>query len=311
VYFPVFRTKTHELIALRQMAQTIADKSIIPVLEPVCAAASLRPSIKAFVEAEMLFALIVNPIYPEKRSPLTPRQVYEDIIRDSLDEADFYPTMYVTRTTRAAEIDAFSSVYSELGMERVYFLLSDPRERALNAILEDAPAYALLRAPHVSEETRDRFAGRVRVHVDDPFRRLNKNADYPPEDFFSDRHVPRHDAEFGHYGDYSIVGDHFQEGGGLPFAVALHHMVKARRDGGNLLLRHFVSDSNATRQDTPGKFLEALRHLIEALPEMGNYNHTTAADEYRDLYKRRHYPGLGVPKRLGIVQHLSIVADLL
>jgi hypothetical protein len=257
----------------------------------------------------MRFALIVNPQLPAKRAPLTPREVYEDVILDRLDEADFVPTMYVTRKTKRSDVEAFAARYSEHNFDRAYFLLDDPRDGALDAMEEDAPTYVMMRAPRVSEATRARFAPRVRVHIDDPMKRVN-NADYPPEEFFSDRHANQN-ANYGHYGDYSIVGDYFQEGGGLPFAVALHHAVKDRDDGGNILLRHFVSDSNATRQDTPGKFLEALEHLIAALPEMGDYNHTPAVDEYRDLYARRHYPGLGVPKKLGIIQHLSIVADLI
>ena len=310
VYFPIFRTKTFELIALREMADTIADANVIPILEPVGASGSLRPSIEAFVEAEMAFALIVNPIYPQQRSPLTSRQVYEDIVRAGLDEADFYPTLYVTRNSKASDVNSFSAAYSELGLERAYFLLGEPREAVLDAIVADDPIYAMLRSPHVSNATRDRFRIMKRVLIEDPFRRVN-NADYPEEDFFTDRHLTLPDDDYWHFGDYSIVGDYFQEGGALPFAVALHHMTKEQPDGGNLMLRHFVSDSNATRQDVPGKFLEALEHLIAALPEMGDYNDTDAVGEYRNLYVRRHFPGLGVPKRLGIVQHLSIIADLI
>jgi hypothetical protein len=310
VYFPIFRTKTFELIALRELAETIAASNIVPVLEPVGAAASLRSSLESFVEAEMTFALIVNPIYPQQRSALTSRQVYEEIVREGLDEADFYPTLYVTRNTSLADINAFSSAYSDLGLDRAYFVLGDPHAAVLDAVIEDDPARVMLRSPYVSASTRDAFALRKRVLVEDPFHRQPKNAEYPEEEFFSDRHITIPNDDYLHFGDYSIVGDYFQEGGGLPFAVTLHHVIKERPDGGNLFIKHFVSDSNETRTDVPGKFLEALDHLIAELPAMGEYNETDAVEEYRGLYNRRHFPGLGVPKRLGIIQHLSIISEL-
>lgn len=297
-------------MAMRQLAALIARNNIIPIIEPVVPAPRLQTSLDAFVEAEMLFCLVVNPMWPRRdAAALTPAQVHEQIVLTFLDEVDnFFPTMYVDEDTTLVSVEEFIERYEPMNLDRVYFLTGEPRARVLEAMVNDDPTYIAF-GGNVADGTRDRFPLERRVLIEDRFKRV-RNSDYPPQEFFSDRHRTIPNADYSHFGDYSIVGADFQEGGAAPYAVAIHHMI-VRGAAEHLYLKHYISDSNATQTDTGGKFLEALEKLIADLPTLGAENETSATHEYIALHGDQHYPGLGHLKRLGIKQHVEVLSRLL
>lgn len=308
-YFPIFRARQYELLALRELAESIAAKSIIPVLEPVKATNPLLTALTTFVEAGMEFGFIVNPKVPTAKKALSQDTVYKSIISGTLDEFElFRPTFYVDGQTTPKEVQAFISRFSDL--ERAYFLTSDPSIGTIKAINDDKPIYILFRAPKISATVRGKFPHPDRVLVEDPFVSRN-NADYPPVESFSDRHLGTASGDYAHFGDYSIVGDIFKETGGLPFAVTIHYMAARKSTAGELDLRHYVSDQIETRGRAPEKFLEALDKLIEGLPALGTHNRTASTDEFKRLHDEQHFPGLAVLKKLAMKRHIEMIAKLL
>ena len=62
MYFPLFRGKQNEMLALRDLSERIAQsEQILPIIEPVKINSSATRSLDAFVQANMGFVLIVNP----------------------------------------------------------------------------------------------------------------------------------------------------------------------------------------------------------------------------------------------------------
>ncbi|MDO8434348.1 MAG: sce7725 family protein [Candidatus Binatus sp.] len=274
-YFPVLRARQYELIALRELSDLLSDSLIVPVMEPITSG-YLASNLPLFVEAGMEFCLIVNPRLPRSQ-PLTQDEVFNELVLDILDEhQSFRPTLYVNGQTQPAEIQAFSSRYAPLELERAYFLTSDPTYDTTQAILDDEARYVLCR--EISGGTRNRFNWNLRVLIEDHFHPQN-NADYPPSESFSDRHLGSAATDFAHFGDYSIIGDIFRETGGLPFAVAIHYMTVRHHTGNALELRHYISDQNQTRGKVAEKFFEALA----GCGKMPNSHEFFCADELGSL----------------------------
>ncbi|MCX9472252.1 sce7725 family protein, partial [Vibrio cholerae] len=64
MYYPYFRGKQFELIAIREMAQLLADNNFIPVIEPVRESLNgLKRALEAINEAGGKAIVIVNPYY--------------------------------------------------------------------------------------------------------------------------------------------------------------------------------------------------------------------------------------------------------
>lgn len=150
-----------------------------------------------------------------------------------------------------------------------------------------------------------------RVLVRDGFRR-RRNRDYPDDEFFSDLHITYDMEGVNGFGDYSIVGDEYIEGGGPAYAVAIHlTYIDSERDD-VMYVKHFVSDSQETIADPAGKFAEALRKLIAEVsrPESKIYE-SSAIMELRELNRARHYPGLGYVKKLSMKHHIETLSNYL
>ena len=143
------------------------------------------------------------------------------------------------------------------------------------------------------------------VRVSDRFVRQLRNADYPAVEFFTDLNTVTGNPHGRNFGDFSIVGDHYTETGGPAHAVALHH-IHCSEGSQSLKISHFTSDRPDTTVDTPGKIIEALNHLVEALDTLKPDN-TQACQEYREMNETEHSRGLGYMKRLAIKHHLEIM----
>ncbi len=64
MYYPYFRGKQFELIAIRETAETMAQAGFIPIIEPVKETLNgLEKTLKAICEAKGKAIVIVNPSY--------------------------------------------------------------------------------------------------------------------------------------------------------------------------------------------------------------------------------------------------------
>lgn len=146
-----------------------------------------------------------------------------------------------------------------------------------------------------------------RTLIFDPFRRQDRNADYPAREFFTDMNTLAGNPQCVDFGDFSIVGDHYMETGGPTYAVALHHIHF--QDDGPLDISHFISDRTETSTDPAGKTMEALAKLVAAVDGGLVPNNTDACSGYRDMLEEQRFRGLGYMKRLAIAHHLEVMLN--
>jgi hypothetical protein len=219
--------------------------------------------------------------------------------------------MYVDSTSTSRQVSDFASRYDT---QALFVVTSSLQPTAIRSITSVEPAYVAIYDDRVPLEVAEELSNAPfdLVRISDPYRRKVRNSDYPNEEFFSDAHIRiASDPLYNHFGDYSIVGDAYTEGGGAAYTVALHHIVAASADSDRLDIKHYKSDFSETTADVAGKFLEALDALIVDQQEPDPRNDTMALGIYRNLAAEEHFPGLGFAKKLGLMQHFEVVANIL
>ena len=79
-----------------------------------------------------------------------------------------------------------------------------------------------------------------------------------------------------------------------------------------MFIYHFISDQTASQTDPGGKFLEALAKLVKEINKTNSLIYKSkACAEYIDLFKKKHYPGLGYVKKLSMQHHIELIAHFL
>ncbi|WP_438036201.1 sce7725 family protein [Sorangium sp. So ce204] len=311
MYFPLLRGKLNELLALRELAPQLArHRRILPIIEPVNANATARLSLDRFAQESMRFMLLLNPRRGELANDTS--AVQNGLIRQSLSEYDNYiPAMYVDASFAAKQLDWLNAAFGDVGFALVYDgQPADPQ--LLERLAKHRSAvYHVFLDGNLPLDVCRRFPAEKRVLVKDRFKRAEKNAKYPADDFFTDMHLLYPDDTYAGFGDYSIVGAEYLEDGGPAHAVALHHVYRNDNNGGNLHVRHFVSDRTDSPADIEGKFLEALTKLVGALPLLGEFNHTPTCDEYLGIHSSQQFKSLGYAKRMAIKHHLEVMLKVM
>jgi hypothetical protein len=152
------------------------------------------------------------------------------------------------------------------------------------------------------------FKSACRVLLRDGFKR-RKNKDYPLVEPFSDLHATFEDEGMDGFGDFLIVGDEFAEGGGLPLVLAIHLTFIDPDQDDMMQIYHFKSKFHVTQKDPAGKFAEALAEMIKTIDSPGSKVYETeAVQEFRELFKKKHFPGLGYIKKLSMSHHIQTQA---
>ena len=302
-YFPFLRGKRYEMIALRDLAENIAnDGFVIPIIEPVNSNRTTLKSIERFIEKSMGFLLICNPIYGKfsKRSDLL---VGTDIELTLQTYEDWIPTLYLDGKTTTEEFISFVANYCSWELALIY--RSKPKKAVLSEISITPVKHHVFLPDSMEASYIESIPRECRVYIQDPFHR-QRNADYPREEqLFTDLNTRIGNPDNIDFGDFLIQGDFYSEEGGVAHAVALHH-IPFVADSNSLWLTHFVSDRTETPIDRMGKVLEAVDKLVESL-EVLQPNNTGACDEYREIHETRNSRDLGPMKGLAIKHHLEVI----
>ncbi|MGO2034986.1 MAG: sce7725 family protein [Brevibacterium sp.] len=307
MYYPYFRGKQFELIAIRESAALIAASGFVPIIEPVRESlGGLGKALKALNDAGAEAVVVINPRYGDHKqngdgiTALLERDYHgNNAIRPGILLTSEMPTDQAL--TRIAE-------HSVAGTTLIHSGFTDSRALA-EGLKEDALLYRnIFLDAHTNLLYRRHFPGRPRLLIGDGFVQM-KNADYQFIDTFSDLHITYTDRGMDGYGDFLTVGDNYSEGGGPAYAVAIHLTFIDPTQDDAMFIYHFKSDTNDTPIDPAGKFSQALNKLIDTL-NSGNSRlfETSAIQEFRELHERGHFPGLGYVKKLSIKHHLETIA---
>ena len=148
-----------------------------------------------------------------------------------------------------------------------------------------------------------------RILIRDGFER-RRNRDHPEVEFFSDLHATFELEGMSGFGDFLVVGDDYAESGGRAYAIAIHLTFIDSDKDDEMHVHHFKSDRQDTPEDPAGKFAEALAKLIHTLDSKQNKIYgSSAVEEFRQLYDRKHFPGLGYVKKLSMKHHIETIAN--
>jgi hypothetical protein len=311
MYFPYLRGKQFELLALKEICPYLKPSNKIhPIIEPV------KDSFQALERS--LNELCCNNIVPT--IILNPK---------------------VGDISKTADLIQFASKFNEKNELHIGFILDDEfaiskayhtiernfdsyvpvtiicsnedidRIELTNFISDFNVVYSLLDLDEITSRSFKRmFSTETKVSLSDPFPKAERNADYAKKHdaLLTEDHIYYKEEGFVGFSDFLTVGKDYQESGFLPYAVAIHITYPAKNNE-EIRLRHFVSDSNEDDSDVPGKFFEALKKLIEFTDKLSFK--TQALKEFKTLYEKEHYPGLGYIKKLSILNHLELVNKLL
>lgn len=301
MYFPYLRGRQYEMIALKELAQKgLISKLILPVVEPIKITTTFNSAISAYIDSNLNIAIINNP----EVGPLK-KEIVTQLI-------PFKEKNIVAASIMQENIDVSIETLSKEGVQKEDLLVvinsRDYLDNYKKTFKEVSPKYTLL----PDERSIRRAISSGKILFGDKFKRKEKNSDYadPDDEFFSDDHLFYIKEGYIGFGDYSIIGDTYDEGGFAPKAVAIH--VVYFDEEKQLRVHHFVSNSNSGIEDPAGKFYEAVTKLFKWYREcLDESQQTYALKVLLEYYERGYYPGLPTIKKLSIMHHLELMNKFL
>ncbi|HEK1307190.1 sce7725 family protein [Pseudomonas sp. KCJK8927] len=306
MYYPYFRGKQYDLIAIRECADIMAGRGFVPILEPVKESLSgVVRTVDAVIDAGGSIVLVVNPQYGElSRDSSSILELLEDSYEQS---SAVFAGILLSESTDLEEI---RDLLETLDGRRVLFIHAGFRDGAdlLNLIsTDDDVAHVFLEK--ANRRYQRSFNEFERIIVKDGFEK-RANRLHPEVEFFSDLHTTFMEDGADGFGDFLMVGDEYSEGGGPAYAVAIHLTFIDDDQGDDMFIHHFKSDRFETPTDPAGKFAEAVRKLVaEATSPNTKIDRTRAVQEFIDLHNRGHFPGLGYIKKLSMQHHIEVMAN--
>lgn len=307
MYYPYFRGKQFELIAIRESAELIARSGFVPIIEPVRESlGGLNKTLEFLAEAGGEAIVVVNPRHGYHREN---GEGIADLLEQNYSDND----MISAGILLTSQMDVNRVIHMLEKLESEYTTLihagfTDSRALSNRLVGDTARFRNIFLEDQTNLLYRRRFLGKPRVLIGDGFIQM-RNADYPPIEAFSDLHITFSEQGMDGYGDFLTIGNNYSEGGGPAYAVAIHITFIDPDQDDAMFIYHFKSDTNDTPTDPARKFSQALSKLISKLDSGSSHLiETSAILEFRDLYKREHFPGLGYVKKLSIKHHLETLS---
>lgn len=310
MYYPYFRGKQYELIAIRENAERMSHADIVPIIEPVKKnVAGLRRALEALVEQNIRFVLIVNPQCGELCDINT--ALINELANDTLSGYRNFSLGYIVNENTLLH-DA--AKFCEGAPDPVIIVHSGyQRGRELADALSSLTNVEghIFIEEYCSKLYRRHFKEKIRVLIRDGFIKRT-NREHPDVEHFSDLHITYQDESVDGFGDFLIVGDDYSDGGGPAYAIAIHLTYIDADEDDDMFVKHYVSDRTRSPADPGGKFLEALQKLVKDVEKMDSKIYRSdAVNEYVNCYKREHYPGLGYVKKLSMQHHIELMLHFL
>lgn len=319
MYYPLLRGKRFELLALREWAgQGRESPRIVPIIEPVRSGtlgSDLRRVATALAGSDVSFIVVVNPTVGELTSPEGQAAILEEVCawEDSVRQRLSLALVCGEPGTQGAALGSIRANALTRSMPVIPLLPEDFEVRRIGDG-DFAGGIPVL----IGESTRTlrRLAATIQpspgvARLSDPFPPAVRNADYVQsgERIFTDDHLYfRSEGQAG-FADYMTIGKGFRDGGGSPNYVVIHwtySKVEPRADGHPVYLQHFCSSDAELDYDTATKFQAAISRLL-AFAETGEMVVTPALGLLQAHHEAGTFPGLGVLKKVSILNHLQVM----
>lgn len=303
-YHSYFRAKKHELLALVEESAIIAEKGILPILEPVNT--TYKPTIKSckkLNDANCAFVIIANST---SGKCLTESVEHVNHIKEiaKYNKNNKIGILIDSSIFEIKKLIDFISVYSEFKLVAIH-----PKSKRKTSYFEVARDFSSISknfefniflnedkifTPKLSEPT---------SIVIDGFKKQN-NALYLEEEEFSNLHLNYKNKECFAFGDFNIIGDNYSEKGFAAYAVAIHITYVSLNDK-SIRIIHAKSSSNEDISNQENKYQEARRDLIRII-QSNKYN-ITITKGLSKIISDNEYHGLGVLKQYCMEHHLELI----
>jgi hypothetical protein len=303
MYCPILRSKQFELIALRELMKEpcVNSATFLPIIEPIREnIAPLIRTIKELNENQITPLVILNPAvgdFSENPSILIP-ELWKN------EEIKIIPCLIV-KDAKLIKLDDFSVSEKEFailaygGVDKDLIALS---KKAVFTIVEHSKTN-----PLAFSKLKDV------IIYEDSFKKKVRNSDYEMESPFSYLHATySQSANVKGFGDYTILPKEYAEGGGPAYVVTIHMSYINTEEFDEMYVRHYSSYSDDTPTNPQGKFLDALKKLMDDFNSSANvFKHTSGIKEFERIYDSNHFPGLGQVKKISIKHHVETICDYL
>lgn len=299
-YFPYFRGRMYDLLALKELCENgqLGDQ-IVPIIEPVRDSKELQQTVKTFIAHKQPFSVIANPqvsVYGLNDTKLYPLP--------AVDNLDFYYPSAILAADFSSEFIKTTSQQKSLLIASNYELLKAYQK---SRVLHSVDKVLIPDVARIHELVKEKAA-----LLTDPLTFVKHVEDYSIlEDEFFEPAMWYHQVDnYDGFGDYSMVGHVYFDKGMPSRAIALH-LIYVTEDG-SLRVHHFVSDSNETMSGQKQKFFEALNKMQSWCDEnIQGLNQTPALLKLLEYSQQDKFPGLGMVKKLSLMHHLQLMQRLL
>lgn len=313
MYFPYFFGRRSEFLASRAvLKERGAIEQWAPIIEPVNKnVADLSAFALAFGKAGARALILINPDLHQLAEKDAATIFRKETLGLFVDHPSLVASYRIKSSTTMANCQAFLKLYKGDSLALIYSspglsdadiqaLAAEPRVKFHVVVNEKITATQLAKLPKAK-----------RVFIRDNFNKLSRNADYGAPELFTDKHKTYTGSGLG-FGDFTVVGNVFQDSGSTPAAVASHAVFKHPTTG-DVWLQHFVSDDiERDVGDVASKFLQSSRKLVAAAKKRpAEFGWNPGLEAFAGHVKASTYPGLGKNKEHQIVHHISAHIDLI
>lgn len=297
MYFPILRGKQHELSALKELALTNSFDKFLPIIEPVKKnIKDLLLSVKKLNDKKIRPIIIINPDLGEYKNNY---DLFYTLIETSTIDIDYLPCINMNNPNSEYFLNKF---------EKFSLIFDEYYE--LNTKHLDQAQFVFL-----PQDTKESIIGRVNnvVLYGDFFPKIKRNADYPHESLLTDLNVIfKSKKNVIGYGDFTITPKKYSNGGGPAFVVAIHSTYTDSNRNNTKYVKHYLSYDDDSTDNVGKKFLDAVNKFLQDVDSQKvPYFETSAINDFRHYTNRKHYPGLGISKKISIKHHIETVNEFL
>ena len=315
MYFPFLRGKQFELKALKDFFEENPKSGlIVPIIEPVNKSnRALESALVSLRSGNHPYALIMNPCegdFKHRNVRFTlPEENREMFVQDN----SWIPAFLCNASSlNSVEVSLNSGAYNQAML--VFPTGIDLDDEVVTRLVNhENVSYVVVCFPTTPSPRVKRLLLSTRKHIvymEDCFITRKRNADYAlhEDEFFSSAFSYYRDEGYYGFADYTALSSEVNDGGMLPYALAIHLTYKKSEDEINI--RHFVSVTNYDQTNIRGKFQEAAMKISPFFEGRKPITRTV-----RELIQRADdsngYPGLGYLKKLSVKNHLELVGVLI
>lgn len=308
MYYPYFRGKQFDLLAIRECADIFSESNFTPIIEPVRESLNgLKRAVDQLSQAKANAILIANPTYGDHTEKA---DAIDSFIKGELKSSQNISVGVLlnssSTTWMAIEL---AERFKGRQLSFIHAGFSDPKDLSIAINNENIQADHIFFEAHCGKLYRRHFESPNRILLRDGFRK-QANSKYPDTEPFSDLHVTFAEEGMSGFGDFLIVGDEYSETGGPAYAVAIHLTFIDPEMDDAMFIHHFKSDRQDTPTDPAGKFYEALTKLVNEVekPDTKIFR-SSAVEEFLLLHREKHFPGLGSIKKISMKHHIETLAQ--